>query len=182
MTKPAHTDEPRRETGAGRQPEWSLRAAPAGPEDQEFLFRLYASAKQQELAAAGLSAGQEGALLRMQFAAQQQHYLQAYPQAEDRIVLSEGAPIGRFYVNRTSEEILVVDMTLLPHARGMGLGSALVRTLLEEAEPRGQVVRSEVLSGNQASLRMGLALGFTVVRQDGPFLRMEWRPPAEPNA
>jgi GNAT superfamily N-acetyltransferase len=162
--------------------EWTLRGDPAGPADEEFLRGLYASSRRDELTAAAGSAEQAEALVRMQFAAQQHQYREAYPEAEDRIVLAEGEPIGRFYVNRAPGEILVVDMALLPHARGRGLGSALVKELMDEAAAHGQVVRSLVLLGNTASLRMGLGLGFVVVSEDGPFLRMEWRPPGRTGA
>jgi hypothetical protein len=59
---------------------------PAGAEDQDFLFKLYASTRAHEIAAFGWPAAQQEAFLRMQFTAQQRGYESVYPQAEHQIV------------------------------------------------------------------------------------------------
>src|SRR5262249_13179961 len=82
----------------------TLRDDPACPGDEDFLRRLYASSRLEELAVAAGSAAQAEALVRMQFAAQQREYREAFPHAVDRIVLAGGEPVGRFYVNRAPEE------------------------------------------------------------------------------
>src|SRR5205085_639943 len=76
-------------------PNVSLRDAT--PEDDEFLVRVYASVREQELALTGWSAAQRDAFVRMQFGAQQQHYRTHYPTGVHQIILLDGQPVGRLY-------------------------------------------------------------------------------------
>src|SRR6185369_5021029 len=59
---------------------------PSLPEDRDFLFRLYASTRMEEIRGFGWSAAQQGAFLRMQFNAQQQWYQATYSTAENQII------------------------------------------------------------------------------------------------
>src|SRR3974377_1111326 len=102
----------------------SLRSAHAG--DEEFLFKLYASTRESEFAALGLSRAQLEPLLRMQFAAQKQWYQTAYPGSDYYIATMEGAPIGRMVVKRSPDAVLLVDIALLPEHRGQGTGERLL--------------------------------------------------------
>src|SRR5438045_9747433 len=86
------------------------------PEHQEFLFRLYASTRQQEFASLGWRLAQLEVFLRMEFNNEQRWYETAYPDAEHRIILGDGEPIGRILVNRTPESRLLIDVALLPDA------------------------------------------------------------------
>ena len=77
---------------------------PATPEDDAFLFALYASTRAEELDAWGLSGPAREAFLRMQFTAQQQHYRAQLPRADHQIILLDGAPAGRLLVDRREDE------------------------------------------------------------------------------
>jgi GNAT superfamily N-acetyltransferase len=150
---------------------------PAGPEDDAFLFALYASTRAEELDAWGLAGPQREAFLRMQYLAQQQHYRAQLPRADHRIILVGGAPAGRLLVDRREGELRLADIALLPEHRGRGLGTALVRALLQEAQAAGKPVRLHALQGSRAAAlyaRLGFAAGGT----DGPYVLMEWRPGA----
>jgi GNAT superfamily N-acetyltransferase len=120
---------------------------PATPEDGAFLFALYGSTRAEELDAWGLFGPQLEAFLRMQFAAQQQHYRAALPRADHQIILVGGAPAGRLLVERREDEIRLADIALLPEHRSRGLGTALLHALLEEARAAKKPVRLHVLQG-----------------------------------
>jgi ribosomal protein S18 acetylase RimI-like enzyme len=102
--------------------------------DGDFLLSLYASTRTAELAILGWPQQQLDAFVRMQFEAQSRGYAATFPGADSSVVMVEGMPAGRLIVDRSDDEIRIVDIALLPEFRRAGVGSALVRPLLEEAE------------------------------------------------
>ena len=76
---------------------------PIAPADEQFLYQVYASTRQEELAQVPWSDAQKEAFLRMQFAAQHLHYQQHYADAAFSILELQGEPIGRLYVARLDE-------------------------------------------------------------------------------
>jgi ribosomal protein S18 acetylase RimI-like enzyme len=150
---------------------------PATPEDEPFLRALYLSTRSGELAAFwALGEAQRDALFRMQFTAQQRGYAAEYPGADHHLILRDGAPVGRLYVDRRAGEICLVDIALLPEHRGAGIGGALLRALLDEAAASGSAVCLHVLETNPA-LRLYERLGYTRTGGDGLRHAMAWRPP-----
>src|ERR1044071_661537 len=96
---------------------------PVGPDDHEFLIEVYASTRAEELALVPWSSEQRDMFVRSQFAAQQEHYAQKYPAASHDIILFESRPVGRLYVARLDQEIRIIDITLLPAERNVGIGT-----------------------------------------------------------
>ena len=154
-------------------PKPTLRSALPG--DDEFIFRLYASTRENEFSALGWTEAQLEPLLRMQFAAQRQWYASAYPGSEHQIVTMEGSPIGRMIVQRLPESVTLVDIALMPEHRGHGIGETLLRDLLEESARKGLPVRLQVLKSNPAA-RLYSRLGFVNVGEDQMYWRMERKP------
>jgi GNAT superfamily N-acetyltransferase len=150
---------------------------PIRVEDGDFLRCLYASTRAEELAqVTDWSAAQKEAFLTQQFEAQHHHYQTYYAGASFDLVLGDGEPIGRLYVSRWEREIRVVDVALVPEARGRGVGGALLRDILAEGERTGRPVSIHVERFNPA-LRLYRRLGFREVEENGPYFLMEWRPP-----
>ncbi|HEV2992168.1 MAG TPA: GNAT family N-acetyltransferase [Candidatus Angelobacter sp.] len=152
----------------------TLTSCPYSPEHQEFLFRLYASTRQREFAGLGWPPVQLEAFLRMQFNNQQRWYQTAYPEAEHRIILFEGQPIGRILVNHTHEYLLLVDIALLQEYQGQGIGSKYLQELIEQAEKAGVPVRLQVLRTNPAQ-HLYERLGFVKTGEDELYVQMERR-------
>lgn len=147
----------------------------ATPEDDEFLTRLYASVRQDELALTGWSAAQCDAFVRMQFAAQQVHYRTHYPTGVHQIILLDGQAVGRIYWANLKDERHFLDITILPDYRNRGIGTPLLKRHLEEAASEGKPARIFVESFNP-SLRLFERLGFKCAKADGCLLLMEWQP------
>jgi|ERR1051326_3988850 ribosomal protein S18 acetylase RimI-like enzyme len=139
---------------------------PATAEDAAFLFALFREVRGPEFAAAGLAPAQLDMLLEMQFRAQAAGYSAQYPDAEHSIILADGVPAGRIWVQRSPEEFLLVDISMLGACRNRGIGSALLRELVVEARAAGVPLRSSVAVTNPASLRFHQRLGFTIAAQD----------------
>jgi ribosomal protein S18 acetylase RimI-like enzyme len=148
---------------------------PVRTEDQEFLFKLYASIRAQEFAGLGWPAAQLEAFLRMQFMAQQRSYESLYEQCENQIVELNGAPIGQMKVNRGKDSALLVDISLLPEHRGQGLGGALLRELIQKCAQDGALLKLQVLQTNPAQ-RLYERLGFIRTGEDQMYIQMERRP------
>jgi ribosomal protein S18 acetylase RimI-like enzyme len=148
----------------------TLRRICAG--DEGFLYRVYASTREEELAPLGWDETQKGAFLRMQFNAQHRYYQEHFPNADFQIVLAGDRPIGRLYVNRREDEITIVDIALLPEHRRCGIGSALLRAILAEADQTGKPVRIHVERFNPA-LHLYERLGFVKTGDTGVYFLME---------
>jgi len=144
------------------------------PEDQDFLFKLYASTRAQEIAAFGWPATQQEAFLRMQFMAQQRSYELAYPQAEHQIVEQGGAPIGRIMVHREKDFARLVDIALLTEYCGKGIGSGLISALMEQCAGDGATLKLQVRQANPA-VRLYERLGFIRAGEDAMYIQMERR-------
>ena len=150
----------------------NLTLCPFLAEHQEFLYRLYAGTRQQEFAGLGWPPAQLEVFLRMQFNHQQRWYETAYPEAEHRIILCDGEPIGRILVNRAPESLLLVDIALLPEHQNRGIGAKYLRELNEESDKSGLPVRLQVLKNNPAQ-RLYERLGFVKTGEDELYLQME---------
>ena len=148
---------------------------PAFPEDDAFQQAVFASTRADELALAGWSHDQEEAFIKMQFNAQRQHYRAQYPQAEWSIVMRENEPVGRMIVDRSGGALHLMDIALLPEHRGTGIGTTLIRALIEEACRSGLPVHLYVDANNPAQA-LYRRLGFTPVSDAGIRFEMEWQP------
>ena len=146
---------------------------PAGPDDYEFLIEVYGSTRAEELALVPWNNEQRDAFVRSQFNAQQEHYLKTYPGATHDIIVSNGRPVGRLYVARLDHEIRIIDITLLPAERNVGIGSYLIKQLLDDAKQTGKMTRIYVEEFNP-SLRLFQRLGFSPSEQHGIHLLLQW--------
>jgi len=150
---------------------------PVCVEDEPFLLQLYASTRQAELDAWGLDEATRQQFLQMQWQAQKHSYARQYPDATHHLICSQQCPAGRLLVAREEQTITLVDIALLPAYQNQGLGTALLRTLQEEAATRGQSIQLHVLQHNPAR-RLYERLGFTCVDSNGLHDRMEWQMPS----
>ena len=148
---------------------------PVGPGDEEFLYRVYASTRHEELAQTGWPRDQIAAFLRMQFDAQSRYYQEHYSETSFDVILADGSPIGRLYVARWPEEIRIVDIALLPAYRGAGIGTKLLEGLISESEASAKPLSIHVERFNPA-LRLYGRLGFREVEDKGVYLLMQRAP------
>jgi ribosomal protein S18 acetylase RimI-like enzyme len=147
-------------------------------EDQAFLEGLFLACHCDEFAPLGLGETQLEGLLRMQARAQRLGYAKDYPAGIDRIVVEGNekgdTPIGRWFIDESSDAILLVDVALLPSARNAGIGTALLEELIVKAKRNQLPIRLSVSPGSRA-FHLYSRLGFQVV-STGVSLQMEYRP------
>jgi ribosomal protein S18 acetylase RimI-like enzyme len=144
-------------------------------DDEPFLFEVYASTRAQEMAMVSWDEEQRKAFLTMQFSAQHSYYQSQFPEANFSLILRDDLPVGRLYVLRQAHDLRILDLTLLPEYRNAGIGTPLIRDLLNEAAESCRNVHIYVESFNP-SLRLFERLGFKNIAEEGHNLLLEWRP------
>lgn len=157
-----------------------VRLRPAGPDDEGFLRELHASTILPEIALMGLDAGQTQLLLEQQYQARKSTYLSHYPDATYVIIEIDRNIAGLQCTNDSGEQILLVDLALLPQYRNQGIGSQLLTRLIDNARDQQKRVVLHVLAANPAQ-RLYERLGFRVTETTPPYIRMEWHPATDGN-
>jgi ribosomal protein S18 acetylase RimI-like enzyme len=141
----------------------------AKPEDEEFLFRLFADS-QEHLTVFRSNEALYQSLVEMQYRGRKLSYAAEYPQAVDAILCvedeAEGAmPVGRLLVDCQPDRWRIVDIALLAAHRGKGLGGwALEQCKRQCGEAAGKLAL-EVRPDNRAR-RLYERLGFHVTYED----------------
>lgn len=164
-----------------------LQLRPMQAADLPFLQALYAQSRAVEmLLMSQLADEQKNQFLTFQFNAQHQHYQQHFPSADFCIIyladdcLSDGVTkpndIGRLYIERGEQEIRLVDITLIEHARGQGLGSYFLKQLIAEARVANTCISLHVEAENPAK-RLYQRLGFVETGEQSFYRQMHWYPP-----
>jgi ribosomal protein S18 acetylase RimI-like enzyme len=148
---------------------------PATQADEDFLYRVYASTRVDELAGTGWDEPSKEAFVRMQYDAQARAYRAGHPRASFDVVLIGGRPAGRLYVDRDTEAIHLIDIALLPENRARGAGTKLLEALIQEGKTDGRRVTLNVERSNRARA-LYERLGFRVVHTGEVYLDLEWSP------
>jgi ribosomal protein S18 acetylase RimI-like enzyme len=142
--------------------------------DEPLLFEVYASTREEELAVTNWDEQTRRAFLDMQYAAMRRGYASMYPGGEFLVICQGDQAIGRMALNRTPEEIRVVDLALLPAHRNAGIGTMLMQRVCAEAAQAGKRVGLSVLKNSRA-IRWYERLGFAKRAEQGVYDEMEWR-------
>lgn len=150
-----------------------LRQAQAS--DTAFLRALYRDVRSDELAVTGWPSEAIDAFCQSQFDFQSQHYRSYYPQALHYLVERDGLPVGRLIVDDSTDDLRVVDISMLAAQRGQGLGSLLLRWLCERADAQQQPLALSVEPQNRAR-HLYTRLGFVQLPGDGLYLSMRRAP------
>lgn len=127
----------------------SLRAA--GPDDEAFLAKVYASTRAAEMALVPWSDEERRSFLCMQHRAQHTDYHGRYPDASFDLVVLRAQAVGRLYLHRGDREHRVIDIAILPEFQGQGIGTRLLGGVLAGAQAAEVPVRLHVEDGNPAA-------------------------------
>ena len=144
-----------------------LALRPATDADLPFLRELFAATR-PDLAL--LPEPVRTSVLAMQFEGRQGAYAASHPGSRDHIVEENGRPVGRLLVHDAAEARTLVDVALVPDARGRGLGEALLCRVIEGSP--APMVKLSVARGNPAA-RLYRRLGFAETGGDGVYCAME---------
>ncbi len=93
-----------------------------------------------------------------------------------RIVVLEGRDVGVLSVDEGEDVVLLSQIYLLPEVQGRGIGTTLIRSVLDRAFARHVPVRLRVLRVNPAQ-RLYERLGFVAVSETETHYVMQAAPP-----
>lgn len=148
---------------------------PITENDLEFLYQVYASTREEELSVVDWSEQELEDFLRMQFDLQHKQWMKNYDRAAFDIILFDGIPAGRLYVDRWKKEIRIIDIALLTEFRRKGIGSRIMSQLVEEADQANKILSLHVEMNNPA-MGLYLNLGFKSIQDVGVYFLMEKLP------
>lgn len=147
---------------------------PETPADADFIQRLYAEMRWQELAQVSWPDESKLLFLAQQCEAQRQHYARAYFDGEFLVIECAGGAIGRLYLYRGApQDIRIIDIGLLQAWRNQGLGRRILEAVLDQARVAGRSVSIHVEIFNPAR-RLYDRLGFIEKGEHGPYRLMQW--------
>jgi ribosomal protein S18 acetylase RimI-like enzyme len=155
----------------------SLKLRPMSASDNAFIEGLYKSTRDDLRM---LQADDEfvEALIDFQRHAQIQGYGEMFPNAMYFIAEHQGEPVGRLVLDFGHNDICVVDIALIPAARGKGYGRQMLQVVqLAASKVRMPVVLS-VRFDNLNAKALYAGLGFVAEQAGMPFERLVWYPPA----
>ncbi|MFB7908584.1 GNAT family N-acetyltransferase [Kitasatospora sp. NPDC056076] len=145
-------------------PVWALE--PAGPEDLEPVVELKARVMRADLERLG----------RWDPNRSRERVRKSFSTRHTSVLLVEGAFAGSVTIRPDGRGGRELELFYLaPHLQGRGLGTAVLRHLLAEADAAGEPVRLTVLQGS-AARRLYERHGFTVVEEDPVDVTMHREP------
>lgn len=150
-------------------PDLSLRQS--ADSDLPFLRALYRTVRDPELALTQWSEAQKQTFSDSQFSLQDQHYRKYYPGALFLVIQHQGVPMGRVYLAKVANQLRLMDLAFLPHFRGLGWGSSVVRVVIDRADREGLETLLFVESSNPA-YALYVRNGFSAEGLEGVYIRM----------
>jgi ribosomal protein S18 acetylase RimI-like enzyme len=100
--------------------------------------------------------------------------------ARRQIVQVGGVDVGEVAIEERASEIYLGRIALLPAWQGRGVGTSIVRSLLERAAASGRAVILEVLHTNPRAAALYEKLGFTRIGENETHVFMRAEPASLP--
>lgn len=161
---------------AGTLPAPALRIRPALAADAEFFAALYRSTRTDLLAMLADRRYIEG-LIATAWQAQLASYRERYPDALYQALELDGVAAGRLVTALVADALRVVDIAVMPWARGRGVAGETLRRLQRQAVQEGRDLTLAVRPDNAGARRLYAAHGFVAQGEGGAVLELRWRAP-----
>src|SRR5579863_3826081 len=114
---------------------------PESPADEPFLRQMIIASLTQELMAWMWPEAIRDQLLQMQYTAKLGSLRSNHPSATSEIILADSEPAGWIFIDESPEHIHLCEIMVLIELRGKGVGSTVLREVLEAADRAGKPVR-----------------------------------------
>jgi GNAT superfamily N-acetyltransferase len=155
----------------------ALRLRPMMASDNAFIESLYRSTR-EDLRLLDAEEDFIDELIESQRRAQTQGYGDMFPNAMYFVAEHHGERIGRVVLDFGQNEVRVVDIALIPAARGKGFGGQILQSVQLVASKVMAPVTLSVRFDHLAAKHLYARLGFVVESLQLPFERLVWYPPA----
>jgi ribosomal protein S18 acetylase RimI-like enzyme len=147
------------------RPNQTFRLRAATPEDAEFLFQLQ-KATMREYVEQTWSWDEKW---------QRAHFQEKFDPTKNQIVVLDDRDIGVIAAERRGDEVFLTSIYILPEYQRRGIGTLLIKSVLDRAFQKGLPVRLRVLKVNPAR-RLYERLGFSVVEEANTHYLMKATP------
>ena len=131
---------------------------PAAPADSEFCFQLHKAAMGSYVSA----------IWGWDEQRQRGSHASSFSPGRWQIITADGADIGMLDVDYRPGEIYLSRIELHPGYQGRGIGTSLIRALIDEAARKGQDLVLDVLTVNYRAQALYQRLGLKEVARHGP--------------
>ena len=145
--------------------EFTLR--PASAADYEWLWELKRMTMQAHVEATWGS---------WDDAAQEAFFRRSFSPETVQLILVDAANAGLLHLERKPSELFLANIQIHPAFQNRGLGTAVIKTVMESARLLQLPVRLQVLTVNHAARELYLRLGFAVTSETNTHVIMRWHP------
>ena len=145
----------------------NLSYRPVVPEDFEFLFRLHEAAMRGYV---------EDTFGPWEEAFQRDYFQRRFDPTGTRIIRYEEQEVGVVRLQERTEETFLAAIEILPAYQRRGIGTAVMRALLEDADRQGKPVALQVLKVNIPARSLYQRLGFGVTGENATHYIMAYYP------
>jgi ribosomal protein S18 acetylase RimI-like enzyme len=146
--------------------EFSLR--PASESDREFLYALHCETMRTVIERTW----------RWEDAWQRREFDRRFGEHDVSIIEVDGRPAGGLFLESKPDSFYIHEIQVLPEYQGRGIGTAVIKRVIERAASRGVAVTLSVVSANPRAKQLYERLGFEVIDVQPPFFRMRRDPEA----
>ncbi|HCG5249764.1 TPA: GNAT family N-acetyltransferase [Vibrio parahaemolyticus] len=130
-------------------------------EDYEFLFELKKAAEYEPVKA----------VFGWDENVQKEIHRNEWNEAKPTIIEIEGASVGSYLVQAHPEHLYFGRFFLLPACQGKGIGSQVLKTVIQLANEKSLSIQLRYLQGNRVG-QLYKRFGFEVTKQDEQFVHM----------
>lgn len=135
----------------------TIRMRTARAADSEFCYQLHQAAMGEYITA----------IWGWDEPTQRRYHARAFNPRRWQIITADGADVGLLDVEHRPGEIYLARIEIDPRCQGHGIGTRLIRTLIEEAASKGQDLVLDVLAVNHRAQALYQRLGLTEVARHG---------------
>ena len=108
--------------------------------------------------------------------AQRRRFRQDRELAGIQIIMCDRNAVGLLQVERGPAGLFLANLQIQPDFQNHGLGTAIIRALIDEAARSRSPIRLQVLKVNEGARGLYERLGFVTAGDTGTHLQMIWRP------
>lgn len=139
---------------------------PAEQYDRGFAAELYLDSMRRHLTALG----------RWDEARAKARFRRVFSLEQSSVLCHDGHDIGWMQISESRECVYVHQIHIIERFRNQGIGSSLIRGLLDRSKGTQKTATLNVIRGNPAIV-LYLRLGFRIIDATEERLRMVWEPP-----
>ena len=130
---------------------------PARPQDFDFLYQLHRDTMKVYVVETWGEWKEEWQLER---------FREGYAPSLLRVIQWEGQDVGVLQIQERAEEIFLVNLQVLPGFQNRGIGTRVIRELVEQSARQGKPVALQVLKVNLAARALYQRLGFGITGEN----------------